>query len=100
MCPPPSEPIRPIGPVAGDVYVERSAFAERVARRRRRGDEDDRQPGHHEPEQEESDDDPAVPAEWFQTVAPLKAAGGYDDHGRIAAAEGADAPHEHVDKTA
>lgn len=96
MCPPPSDPIRPVGPVAGDVYVERSAFAERVARRRRRGDDGQR----HGHAQHEDDDEPEVPEAWFQAAAPLKAAGAYDDHGRTAANDGDDAEHPHVDKTA
>lgn len=98
MCPPPSDPIRPIGPVAGDVYVERSAFAERVARRRRRG-EDGQKPGHGHPHPE--DEEPEVPEDWVEVATPLKAAGAYDDHGRTAASEAADdAPHPHIDKTA
>lgn len=98
MCPPPSEPIRPIGPVAGDVYVGRTEFAERVARRRRR-DRDDGSPGHGR-HHEADDDDPEMPEEWMRTEAPLKGAGGYDDHGRTAETDSDDAARAHVDKTA
>ncbi len=102
MCPPPSDPIRPIGPVAGDVYVARSEFAERVSRRSRRQRDDEHPTGGHgaEDEQPEDDDDPPVPEAWFKTVAPLKAAGGYDDHGRTATPDATDASRAHVDKTA
>ncbi len=97
MCPPPSEPIRPVGPVDGDVYVERSAFAERVARRRNRGEDGQRRQG--QPHADE-DDEPELPQDWFQAAAPLKAAGAYDDHGRNAATDADDTDHPHVDKTA
>jgi hypothetical protein len=100
MCPPPADPIRPIGPVAGDVYVERSAFAERVARRNHRGRDEEQPAGDHQPEADEDDDEPPVPEAWFRTVAPLKAAGGYDDHGRTATSDADDASRAHVDKTA
>ncbi len=105
MCPPPSDPIRPIGPVAGDVYVERSAFAERVARRNRRGRDEER-PAHdeahdaHDADEDADEDEPPVPEAWFRAAAPLKAAGGYDDHGRTATPDSADASRAHVDKTA
>lgn len=101
MCPPPSEPIRPIGPVAGDVYVERSAFAERVARRNQR-DRDHERPAHHDGADDEQaeDDEPPVPEAWIRTVAPLQAAGAYDDHGHTAAPDATDASRPHVDKTA
>lgn len=72
--PPPADPIRPIGPVAGDVFVGRSELSERVLRRPRREDkardrQRRRQPAAEDVPVADGDEDPY--------------AGTYDDHGRV-----------------
>lgn len=97
MCPPPAEPIRPIGPVAGGVYVDRARLAERVHRRPARGDEE-------QPEEQQDGrghargDAPArAPGTPPQTAVVDPRA--YDDHGRHP--EGTEEPDvPHVDATA
>jgi hypothetical protein len=99
MCPSSSEPIRPIGPLAGDVYVERARLTERVERRRPRGEREGDDGHQREPGEDEADAE--ARERWFGGRSPLTAAGGYDDHGRSerdAAAD--DRTRTHVDKTA
>jgi hypothetical protein len=95
MCPPPSDPIWPIGPTLGQVYVARADHAGRVQRRRRHEDETDeqrrhRRSGHHGP----------APGETW-TDEPEPDAGTYDDHGRARHRDDDDLPpHKHVDAVA
>lgn len=95
MCPPPSDPIWPIRPVFGPVYVPRAEYPGRVRRRERHEDEGQdqrRRREQHEPQAEES---------WH---GPLEeaAAGAYDDHGRSTHPRDDEDPpeHRHVDAVA
>jgi hypothetical protein len=100
MCPPPSDPIRPVGPVAGGVYVGRAELPGRVSRRERRGDE----PGEHRGHQHGTTDDEHEPGHGQTWTGPDDrdpSAGTYDDHGRADAHErAARAPRTHVDYSA
>ena len=95
MCPPPSDPIWPIGPSLGQVYVARADHAGRVQRRRRREDETDEQRRHHR----DGDHEPKPLETWTGEAEPD--AGTYDDHGRAHRRDGEDPPpHKHVDAVA
>ncbi len=103
MCPPPSEPIRPIGALDGSVYVDRIREADRVVRRRSRDAEEDGD-GRRD-ERHEQADARQRRERWTGSATPLDAAGTYDDHGRAlartrAAAAEAAAEQAHVDRTA
>ena len=88
MCPPPAEPIRPVGPLDSTVYVERTDYATGVTRRRRRQDD--------QPPEQGRQRNP-----WKQAEHPYDDAGGYDDHGRAHPHEDDDPDeHHHVDTTA
>jgi hypothetical protein len=92
VTPPPSEPIRPVGPLDGGTYVDRLGRSSRVARRGPRDQDDDAEhDGHH---------DPRHPAHEQQRPAtPIRDPRAYDDHGR--APDDDDEPdHPHVDATA
>lgn len=80
MTPPPSDPIRPIGPLDGGTYVNR---IERTTGRRRRSD-DPAQHERHEPHEDEP-----------ERVRDPRA---YDDHGR-APGDDDEPEHPHVDTT-
>ena len=102
MCPPPAEPIRPIGLLdGGGAYIDPARGSERVVRRRRHASEEDgdglRDSRHEQEESRQRRE------RWTGSDAPLDAAGTYDDHGRArarraAAAEAAD--QAHGDRTA
>lgn len=97
MCPPPSDPLWPIGPTLGQVYVPRAEHPERVHRRRRHEEDTDeqrrrRQHGHHEPG--------AAGDTWIGPEAELDA-GTYDDHGRASHRDDDDPPTRlHIDAVA
>jgi hypothetical protein len=86
MCPPSSDPIRPLGPVAGGVYVGRAELPGRVKRRERRQDSSEQEPNHGDT--------------WSGTDQ--QDTGAYDDHGRPehGAADHPDTPRPHIDTTA
>lgn len=96
MCPPPSDPIWPIGPTLGQVYVARADHAGRVQRRRRREDEADGQRRHARDGQSET----TAGETW--TAGQLEPdAGTYDDHGRASHRDDEDPPvYRHVDAVA
>lgn len=97
MCPPPSDPIWPIGPTLGQVYVPRAEHAERVHRRRHHDDEGGRRGGRHgaHPEAE------APPEASVGLDDEQPDPGTYDDHGRATHREDEDPPeHRHVDAVA
>ncbi|MCB0880499.1 MAG: hypothetical protein KDC46_16135 [Thermoleophilia bacterium] len=73
----PSEPIRPIGPLAGSVYVDRTSILDRVERRRRREEQD---PGERRQPHAGSDDDQSD--EQRRPATPIRDPRAYDDHGR------------------
>ncbi|MCW2926499.1 MAG: hypothetical protein JWM86_467 [Thermoleophilia bacterium] len=101
MCPPPIDPILPLGPVAGGMYVDRTALPGRVTRRRPREEEDpdERRRSGHGDEQQPDGDEPG--ARWIGSRTPAVDAGAYDDHGRIAHVDADDLPGApHVDRTA
>lgn len=94
MCPPSSDPIRPVGPVAGGVYVTGAQLPGTVRRRDRREEE----PGRQRQRRGEGDvEQPsAAPVE-----DPAARAGTYDDHGRTAPRDDDEGPsHPHVNATA
>lgn len=95
MCPPSTDPIRPVGPVSGDVYVARAELASGVHRREREdGDpEEQRRRRRHQHRQ------PAPGEAWVDpgTLDP----GTYDDHGRAHVRDEDELPpHRHIDATA
>jgi hypothetical protein len=100
MCPPSSEPIRPVGPVAGGVYVGRTELPGRVSRRERReGDPEERGRGHHHGT--DDDHEPGHGQTWTGPDDRDPFAGTYDDHGRAGAHEqAARIPRTHVDYSA
>lgn len=97
MCPPPAEPIRPVGAVGSRTYVDGSQFVEPVhRRRRRRGDDDEREGGRHGRDGGQDDDARASSPAGTPLVRDPRA---YDDHGRPP--DDVDAPGvPHVDATA
>jgi hypothetical protein len=98
MCPPSSDPIRPLGPVAGGVYVGRAELPGRVARRGRRQEAADEQ----RRESHDGDEHEPQHGETWSGTDQLDT-GAYDDHGRHGASgadDRPDAPRPHIDTTA
>lgn len=94
MCPPPTDPIRPVGPVSGGVYVGRAELPEHVHRRTRRDEEDG--DGRRRRRQQQRQQ-----GSRQEVVDPAAEAGTYDDHGRRSGHDGDHAPaHPHVDASA
>lgn len=93
MCPPPADPIRPIGPVAGGTWVDRARLAERMHRRRPRDGEEqhDEQPRRRQA----GEGGPGRPdAGSESTPSAVVDPRAYDDHGRRReAADEPDVPH-------
>lgn len=95
MCPPPAEPIRPVGPVAGGTYVDHAQIAERLhGRRPRHEDEpDEGEQRRREQRRRRQEEGAPVPA------AVVRDPRSYDDHGRRP--DDVDEPDlPHVDATA
>jgi hypothetical protein len=92
--PPPAEPIRPVGPLAGGSYVARTARTEQVARRRPRGEQDDDGHASSHEHPAEGDDE----GQLQRPPTPIRDPRGYDDHGRHPDDDAPGRPH--VDATA
>lgn len=93
--PPPSEPIRPVGPIAGGVYVDRTAMSDLVKRRRRRRDPDQRErDANDHPDEQHDESHPGRP------VTQIRDPRAYDDHGRRPDDEDDDVAGPHIDATA
>ena len=96
MCPPPSDPIWPIGPTLGQVYVPRADQLQRVRRRRRREDGDGNGRQHRA-----GADDEAPEETWTGRDDEHPDLGTYDDHGRATHRDDEEPPaHRHVDAVA
>jgi hypothetical protein len=95
MCPPPADPIWPIGPTLGQVYVPRTGATHRVSRRQRREDETDEQRRHHEHHE-------LQPGETWIRVDEEPDPGTNDDHRRTSHRVDDDDPpvRRHVDAVA
>ena len=95
MCPPPTDPIRPVGPVSGDVFVERTELPGRVQRRNRHEDETDEQ-------RRKRREQHLFATGVLLTDAELDVdAGTYDDHGRPTHRDDEDPPtRRHVNAVA
>lgn len=99
MTPPPTDPIRPLGPVADGIFVGRAEHPWRV-RRRTRHEEEARERGDRRGDGT-GEDRPALGPAVSSLQDPAAEAGVYDDHGRSHHREdyeGQDRPH--VDATA
>jgi hypothetical protein len=92
VTPPPSEPIRPIGPLDGGTYVDRLGSTSHVSRRRRRDQDDE------DRDERQGSDEHQPGAHWQRPATPMRDPRAYDDHGR--AADDDEPGHPHVDATA
>jgi hypothetical protein len=95
--PPPSDPIRPLGPVTGGVFVDRTRLSEQIRRRRRRGDGDDTQDSHGRSDSRPDDDGGLG---HHRPATPIRDPRAYDDHGRRTASDEPHADEPHVDASA
>ena len=92
MTPPPADPIRPLGPVSGDMYVGPAEYLDRVQRRHR-----DETP--EEQRRRRRQQHPPKPGQAWIDPGELDA-GTYDDHGRAHHRDEDPPAHPHVDATA
>lgn len=94
MCPPPTDPIRPVGPVSGGVYVGRTELPEHVHRRTRRDDDEGQRRRRRRQQQRQQ-------AAGHEVADPAAEAGTYDDHGRRSGGDRDEGPaRPHVDASA
>lgn len=102
MTPPPTDPIRPIGPVTGGIYVGRTEQPWHVAPRPRPRDDGDESGGRGRHGQHDEPDGDAPSWGTRAEEDPAAEAGTYDDHGRSRhhRDEDDEPPHRHVDATA
>jgi hypothetical protein len=98
MCPPPADPLWPVGPPSGNAWLDRTQRIRRVGRRHANPDDEGGGHGGHHHHDEPEDE---LGARWLLRSGEAgDLLGAYDDHGRIVHAP--DEPDElpHLDATA
>jgi hypothetical protein len=97
--PPPSDPIRPLGPVAGGMFVDRTRLTEQLRRRRRRGDDEGSGDRRHGGAGDGSGGDEQALGH-HRPATPIRDPRAYDDHGRRTTGDDPHAGDPHVDASA